>query len=370
MLIIARVIASGGDDGLINFFNTSLEFISSIDDPDIQGTDVTSLGFNINSNFLGYSSSSGFLKIWDLKSSVVQLNYKMTNNNVTSICFNSDSSILTAGTFKGEIMNFNIPTMSKSNAKIQLNSKINLIRYSPFYSTYVASSLMDGTIKIIDTTTGNIVTNFAGYHQGAATGICFSPINKLFLSSVGVDNRVNFYDVLAKKHIKTINTTSPLTSIAFNTDGQTIAVGNINGGISIYDLRNSSSPKFIISDHNTEINHLEFSLKNKIRDLNSSGLNSSRVDLNSSRMNKSFNSGEINAPSSMVNQSVAENNKLIAENKINIDNNKLKISDTSKANESEFKTVKENLKKQIEINQKFIDKKKILDGPQGNNILR
>jgi WD40 repeat protein len=316
---------------------------------------------------LGYSSISGYLKIWDLKSSVVQLNHRLTNNYVTSMCFNSDSSILTAGTFKGEILNFNIPTMSKSNAKLQLNSKINYVKYSPFYSNYIAACALDGSVKIIDTTTGNVINNFVGYHQGEATGICDSPINKLFLSSVGIDNKINFYDIQAKKHIKTINTNTPLTSVSFNIDGQTIAVGNINGGILIYDLRNSTAPKQIITEHNTTINHLEFSIKlSKSSNLNTSGvLNSSRVDLNSSRVNQSFNTQEANQQIQMQNQlnnSRFRNNndsgKILVDSKINVDTSKIKISDTKVANDVE--NMKENNMKYSELgnNPKIYDKKK------------
>ena len=318
-----------------------MEHISCIDDTDSLGTDITSLAFNTNSNFLGYSSLEGFLKIWDLKSSSVKLNHKLTSNYVTSMCFNSDSSILTAGTFKGEILNFNIPAMSKSNAKMQLNSKITCLKYSPFYSNYVASSCVDGSVKIIDTNSGNVINNFTGYHQGAATGICFSPINKLFLSSVSTDNRINFYDILAKKHIKAINTTSPLTSISFHTDGQTIAVGSTNGKISIYDLRYSSSPKLIISDHNTAINHLEFSMKSTKSQNPNASLNNSKLDLNSSRVNKSFDSQEGNIGFPITNQlnqsqlqsSLKENYKETGDNKINIETNKSKISATERYGE-------------------------------------
>jgi protein NEDD1 len=266
------------------------------------------------------------------------------------MCFNSDSSILTAGTFKGEILNFNIPSMSKSNAKMQLNSKITSIKYSPFYSNYIASSFVDGSVKIIDTNSGNVLNNFTGYHQGAATGICFSPINKLFLSSVSADNRINFYDILAKKHIKTINTTYPLTSISFHTDGQTIAVGSTNGTISIYDLRYSSSPKLIISDHNTAINHLEFSMKSTKSQNPNASLNNSKLDLNSSRVNKSFDSQEVNIGFPLQNQlnhsqfqsSMKENFKVTADNKINVETNKSKISGSEKLGESYNNLFREN----------------------------
>ena len=61
----------------------------------------------------------------------------------------------------------------------------------------------------------------------------------MLMGSVGVDKQVIFYDIYKnKKVVETIKTEESLTSISFNKDGFTIAVGSTEGNIFVMDLRN------------------------------------------------------------------------------------------------------------------------------------
>jgi WD40 repeat protein len=285
---------------------------------------VTSLSFNNNSNYLAYGSTLGHLKIWNLKSSNTQLNQKLSNNYITSMSFNSDSSHLSVGTAGGDIVNYNMMTLSPTNFKFQTYFKLNLLKYSPLIPNLMGSSFDDGSIRVFDMTSGEIINNFGGYHQGPCTSFSFSPINKVFLCSVGMDSRVNFFDISAKKHIKAITTESPITSVCFNNDGQTIACGNTNGNIVLYDLRYFSTPKAILKGHSSQINYLEFSKKitkkensnnsvtlqteksvQNIQNIQNvqSGKNSSKVEDNlsmSMKSNRSFGTIDTNIPGNQL----------------------------------------------------------------------
>lgn len=69
-------------------------------------------------------------------------------------------------------------------------------------------------------------------HTAAACGVAFSPLNHLLLCSAGLDRRIRFYDTKEKSLVKDIETDEPLTSLSFNTDGFTIAVGTLAGTFS------------------------------------------------------------------------------------------------------------------------------------------
>lgn len=351
LLNLARVIASGGEDGVINFHNTSLEFISCIEDNDITGYPITSLAFNNNSNFLAYSSTTGFLKIWDLKSSNTELTNKLQNDYFTSLSFNAENTYLAAGSNGGEICNFNMLTNSQTNFKYHSFSRVNIVKYSPFYTNFICSGFEDGSVKVIDNSNCQVVNNFAGFHDDSVSHISLSPINKLFMCSVGYDGKINFYDIISKKHIKSINTEIPLSCISFNIDGQTIAVGNASGSILLYDLRYYNSPKSVIQAHSDGVRYIEFSRKpftvmnNSLTKSNTSNYANSankQVDKSfESTSNKDLNNSgtfrEKNIPEK-VNMNNASNSNVNITNSINKNPNNLNsntiLNNTKPLNES------------------------------------
>ena len=93
--------------------------------------------------------------------------------------------------------------------------------------------------------------------------MAFSPLNKLLLSSVGLDKNIVFYDTNDKIIVKRIKTDVPLQSVSFCSDGHTIAIGASNmGAVLIYDLRKSSKEVYkVCTGHKHTINSLQFSNK-------------------------------------------------------------------------------------------------------------
>lgn len=62
-------------------------------------------------------------------------------------------------------------------------------------------------------------------HTSECSGIAFSPVNNLLICSAGLDNRIQFFDIVEGKEVKKIDTSVPLSAISFCADGHTIAVG-------------------------------------------------------------------------------------------------------------------------------------------------
>ena len=227
--------------------------------------------------------------------------------------FNNDSTHLTVGTAGGDIENLNMVTFSPTNFKFQSYFKVNVLKYSPMIPNLLGTAFEDGSVKLIDMSIGEVINNFGGFHQGPASGISFSPINKVFMCSVGMDCRVNFFDVSAKKHIKTLMTDSPLTGVSFHNEGQTIALGTANGNIILYDLRYCNAPKAVLKGHSSQINYLEFSKKSnkplnnsqsKVQDNVSMSMKSNR-SFASAANNNTANNIPNNSVGTSVNNSIA-----------------------------------------------------------------
>jgi protein NEDD1 len=136
----------------------------------------------------------------------------------------------------------------------------------------------EGSVCIWDTNTVNssgnnksIIANFSKQHNAPCTSISFSTVNHLLLSSAGLDKRIYFYDISDKRIVKSLSTDSPCTSISFNDDGVSIAVGTSHGNILLYDLRyitnsthNLSNTLQMISAHSPlSVNYLSFQNSDK-----------------------------------------------------------------------------------------------------------
>jgi WD40 repeat protein len=83
------------------------------------------------------------------------------------------------------------------------------------------------------------------------------------MCSIGLDKNIVFYDINDKIIVKRIKTETPLQSVAFCTDGHTIAIGASNyGAILIYDLRKSSKEVAkVCTGHKSTVNSLKFTNK-------------------------------------------------------------------------------------------------------------
>lgn len=215
--------------------------------------------------------------------------------------------MLTVGTSTGNIVNYTLDNMTNSPTvhKSLAFGKINQLKYSPFLINTLGFTSEDGSVRIFDVVNGVTTANFGASHNGTAAAVSFSPINSAFLASCGLDGKINFYDVLAKKVVKCLNTKCPMTSISFNMEGQTVAVGNYDGTILVYDLRYSSAPKCVLQGHTNEVKHVEFCRKpnNTIPRQN---ISNSKIDLNNSKLNRSNTSIESNLNNNnLVNNSSA-----------------------------------------------------------------
>ena len=75
--------------------------------------------------------------------------------------------------------------------------------------------------------------------------------------------------VYPNRIVKTLQSDAPLTALGFHTDGHTIAVGTLYGGLYIYDLKSAGLVKTFLKGHdNNQVNFLDFvRLDDKVLDV-------------------------------------------------------------------------------------------------------
>jgi WD40 repeat protein len=70
------------------------------------------------------------------------------------------------------------------------------------------------------------------------------------MCSVGLDEKIHFFDIVECKEVKQISTGVQLSCISFCADGHTIVVGSEQGGrVLIYDLKEPKKIKIELKGH-------------------------------------------------------------------------------------------------------------------------
>ena len=76
---------------------------------------------------------------------------------------------------------------------------IRQLQYS-YCKKYLLASTSDlGTVTLWDTSAKKLLHTFDTSHKAPATGLAFSPTNRMLMTSVGLDKRIMFYDVQGKR---------------------------------------------------------------------------------------------------------------------------------------------------------------------------
>lgn len=181
------------------------------------------------------------------------------NGPVTSVVWSSGDAFLASGSTSGDIVLHSQTTGVEVSRLRKDGQGIKCVQYSALQDHVLASCNEAGSVVVWDTTRRVVDVHFPNAHNSPATGLAFSPVNKLLLCSSGLDQRLLFYDIQEKKLIKTLDSDSPLTCLAFNADGYTVAAGTLYGDIKVYDLRAAVQSKAVLRGHNGDaVNAVEF----------------------------------------------------------------------------------------------------------------
>ena len=247
-----------------------MKLLQTIIDNDTLGSPITSLSFSNDSINLALASKNGYFKIYNIKIGEFTLNNKLNSDYVISILFNKNNTNLTIITKNGDIISYSSSNYKNIIFKLQLGVKINIAKYSPSLNNTIGVACEDGSCKIIELDKKKIIANLMGYNKGPITCISFSPVNKVFISTCGIDGKINFFDISKKSLIKTINTNLNLTSITFNDVGIAVICSDINGNCLLYDLKNSKNdkPNIKLNGNKGKINYIELKKKNSKKNEN------------------------------------------------------------------------------------------------------
>jgi len=114
------------------------------------------------------------------------------------MAFDNESQNLGLGTANGDLFILSMEHLAYNKFSQKSNSKVNFVKFSPFYAEYMSCALDSGAVRVFDVAENSLLYEF-GNHDVSCTAIAFSPINKLLFCSAGLDGKINFFDLQAKK---------------------------------------------------------------------------------------------------------------------------------------------------------------------------
>ncbi|KFW77943.1 Protein NEDD1 [Manacus vitellinus] len=215
-----------------------------------EGAKQTCVSLNSSSSYIVSGGLDSTVNIWDLKSRRIYRSLKDHKDEVTCIAYNWNDGYIASGSLSGEIILHSVTTnLSSTPFGYGTRQPIRHLKYSSFKKSLLGSVSDSGNVTLWDVNSQNPYHSFENTHKAPASEICFSPVNKLLLVTVGLDKRVILYDTLSKKLLTTIVADFPLTTVDFMPDGTTLAIGCSRGKICQYDLRQLTSPVKTVIAH-------------------------------------------------------------------------------------------------------------------------
>ncbi|NWV45674.1 NEDD1 protein, partial [Daphoenositta chrysoptera] len=215
-----------------------------------EGAKQTCVGLNSSSSYIVSGGLDNTVNIWDLKSRKIYRSLKDHKDEVTCVAYNWNDGYIVSGSLNGEIILHSVTTnLSSTPFGYGSRQPIRHLKYSSFKKSLLGTVSDSGNVTLWDVNSQNPYHNFENTHKAPASEICFSPVNKLLLVTVGLDKRIILYDTLSKKLLTTIVADFPLTTVDFMPDGTTLAIGCSRGKIWQYDLRQLTSPVKTVIAH-------------------------------------------------------------------------------------------------------------------------
>ncbi|KAF9427436.1 Protein nedd1 [Podila epigama] len=170
-------------------------------------------------------------------------------SRINVVAISSDDLLLAVGQNSGALNVLNRTTGSISTLDTPTSLIMAKLEYSVFNRSLLGGTGNDGILRLWDTGPSgstSVFHSFPATHSVPISGMAFSPFNKYLICTTGLDGRYSLYDVEQKSVVKNTLTDHPLTSIAFKSDGVSMAFGTDHGKILLYDLRSTSRPTAIV----------------------------------------------------------------------------------------------------------------------------
>ncbi|MGW2974505.1 nSTAND1 domain-containing NTPase [Streptomyces mirabilis] len=228
-----RVLASGGDDGVVRLWDVATGKQRSKVVGHRGG--VRSVAFSPDGRVLASGGDDGVVRLWDVATGKQRSKLAGRSIFVASVAFSPDGRTLASGSEDGlgAVRLWDVAT-GRLRRALGPPSTAFSVAFSPDGRTLASGGLDDSTtVRLWDVATGRL--HRLG-HGGVVTSLAFSPDGRT-LTSGGEDRTLRQWDVATGKQRSTLTGhTDTVQSVAFSADGRTLASGSSDRTVRLWDM--------------------------------------------------------------------------------------------------------------------------------------
>jgi WD40 repeat protein len=198
-------------------------------------SDIWSVKFSPNGNWIASGSVDSTIKIWDKENGSIILNIKHPNG-ITSIDFSPDGNYIASASYDAKVRLWKLPEGVLVKEFISHTGTVWSLDFSPDGKT-IASCGEDATIKLWSVESGQMIQTFHG-HTRNVWDVKFSPDGNT-LASGSFDKTVRIWNLSDGKllHILTDHTEA-VVALAFSPDGQKLVSTSDDKTIKLWNTNN------------------------------------------------------------------------------------------------------------------------------------
>jgi WD40 repeat protein len=250
------VLASGGADNKIILWNVVTgRLLRRMEAGPIHNASevaprLTSLAFSPDGRLIASAGNNYRVTIWNAATGreirSLQANLSGGTSSVNKVAFSPDGKVIAAIYESSDLVLWNM-TSGKQLLSVEA-SGVTSLAFSPNGKEIVTGN-GDGTIKLWDAATGKEVRSFAGHSDWLGSldsgpdvfSLAFSPEGKTFVSA-SRDGTLKLWDTASGNLLRTFTGhTSEVRSVTFSTNGKLIVSGSLDGTMKLWSP-NSDEP--------------------------------------------------------------------------------------------------------------------------------